>query len=119
MTKETALEVIRPLGMALPDAVETVKWEHDTVFQVHEKMFAIVGEWRGALCLTVKVGKEAMGVFLRDERYFEAPYVGKHGWVSLRLDAPLDGEELGELIRGSYALVSGPKRRSRSPRAAR
>lgn len=82
-------------------------------------MFAVLGEWRGDLCLTVKVGKEAMGVFLEDARYFEAPYVGKYGWVSLRLGAEADDEEVAELVGGSYELVTSPKRRSRPGRAGR
>jgi predicted DNA-binding protein (MmcQ/YjbR family) len=119
MTRGQILKKLRPICGGLEDMEETVKWGNDSVFQVNAKMFAIVGEWRGDLCLTVKVGREAMGVFLQDERYFEAPYVGKHGWVSLRLNPPLDWEEIGELVRGSYELVRSPKPRSRPARAPR
>lgn len=112
MKQGQVLELLRPICLALPGAAETVKWGNDIVFEVHGKMFAVLGEWKGELALTVKVGKEAMGIFLADARYFEAPYVGKHGWVALRVNAgALDAEEVAELVRGSYALVSGPKRR--------
>ena len=119
MTKGEVLERLRGHCLRLEGAEEVVKWGHDVVFQVGGKMFAVLGEWRGDLCLTVKVGKEAMGVFLEDARYFEAPYVGKHGWVALRLGAEMEEEEVGELVRGSYELVTSPKRRSRPPRAGR
>lgn len=119
MTQDQILRRLRPVCGGLEGAQETVKWENDTVFQVNAKMFAILGEWRGELCLTVKVGKQAMGVFLQDERYFEAPYVGKHGWVSLKLHPPLDWEEIGELVRGSYELVRSPKPRTPPARAPR
>lgn len=119
MTHAEALERLRGHCLGLGEAEEVVKWGNDVVFQVGGKMFAVLGEWRGDLCLTVKVGKEAMGVFLEDARYFEAPYVGKHGWVSLRLGAEMEEEEVAELVRGSYELVTSPKRRSRPPRAGR
>lgn len=117
--KDQFLKKLRPICASLEGAEETVKWGNDTVFQVNAKMFAIVGAWRGELCLTVKVGKQAMSVFLRDERYFEAPYVGRHGWVSMRLRPPLDWEEIAGLARGSYELVRSPKPRTRPARAPR
>jgi predicted DNA-binding protein (MmcQ/YjbR family) len=119
MTIEEAVALVRPHCLSLPGAEETVKWGNDIVFQLNGKMFAIVGEWRGDLCLTVKVGKQAMGVFLEDPRYFEAPYVGKHGWVSLKLASGVEAEEISELARGSYELVKGSKRRSRPGPAER
>jgi predicted DNA-binding protein (MmcQ/YjbR family) len=117
MTQAAALERLRGHCLGLEGTEEVVKWGNDVVFQVGGKMYAVLGEWRGDLCLTVKVGKEAMGVFLEDARYVEAPYVGKHGWVSLRLGAEMEEEEVAELVRGSYELVTSPKRRSRQPGA--
>jgi len=119
MTREAALKKLRPLCLALPSAAETLKWGADIVFEVNMKMFAILGEWRGSLCLTVKVGKPAMGIFLNDPRFFEAPYVGKHGWVSLRLGEKPDWKEIAELVRASYDLVSAKKPRSRSKPSTR
>jgi predicted DNA-binding protein (MmcQ/YjbR family) len=119
MTREAVLKKLRPLCLALPGTAETLKWGADIVFEVNMKMFAVLGEWRGALCLTIKVGKPAMGVFLSDPRYFEAPYVGKHGWVALRLGEAPDWDEIAGLVRGSYELVSAKRPRSRSKRAER
>lgn len=119
MLRDYFLEELRNVSRDLPGAEETVKWGYDIVFQVNGKMFAIIGEWRGDLCLTVKVGKQAMGVFLEDSRYFEAPYVGKHGWVSLKLYSAPAAEEVSELVRGSYELVRDSKRRSRPGQARR
>jgi predicted DNA-binding protein (MmcQ/YjbR family) len=74
-------------------------------------MFAVLEGWKGEPCLVVKVGKPALSLFLADPRSFQAPYIGKHGWVSLRRDAAQDWEEIGELVRASHELVSGkPKR---------
>ena len=55
------------------------------------------------------------GVFLRDPRFFMTPYAGKHGWVTLRVDAaPLHWEEIRELLQGSYQLVSAKAVRRRN-----
>jgi predicted DNA-binding protein (MmcQ/YjbR family) len=50
-------------------------------------------------------------VFLEDPRFYRTPYVGQHGWVSLRANTKLDWDEIGGLVRGSYELVSVKKRR--------
>jgi predicted DNA-binding protein (MmcQ/YjbR family) len=50
-------------------------------------------------------------VVLEDSRFYRTPYVGQHGWVSLRARTKLNWKEIGELIRGSYELVKTNKRR--------
>lgn len=110
---ERALELVRQACESLESWEETVKWGHDRVFQVEAKMFAVLGEWKGELILTVKVGKSAMGVFTRDERYFPAPYLARGGWVALRLSEKMDPDEIRELVHGSYALIR-PQRRQRA-----
>jgi hypothetical protein len=42
-------------------------------------------------------------------RFFVPPYVGPSGWVGVWLDAEVDWNELGELLRDAYLLVA-PKR---------
>ena len=49
-----------------------------------------------------------------DPQFYVAPYIGKHGWTSLRLDGtPLEWREVEELVRESYRLVM-PKRQKRA-----
>ena len=44
-------------------------------------------------------------------RFYRTPYVGQHGWVSLRATTRLNWEEIAELVRGSYELVTVQKKR--------
>jgi len=97
---------LRKICSQFPDATETVSFGHPT-FQVRGKTFAVFEQYKGELGLALKVEKELQQIFLKDPRFYMTPYIGKHGWVTLRMDAkPLDWKEVGEMIRGSYRLVS-------------
>ena len=102
--------------MALPDTTETVSFGHPT-FQVKSKTFAVFEEYKGDLSICLKVGNNVQGVFLADARFYRTPYVGKHGWVSLKVyAAPLDWDEIGELLKGSHQLVNAEDGRSAASR---
>lgn len=106
---DSVLERLRPVCLGLPASDETITFGNPT-FRVEKRMFAVLEEYKGSVCLVVKVGKEAMGIFLEDTRFFRAPYLGQHGWVSLRLDDRQDWEEIEELVKGSHGLVSASVR---------
>lgn len=101
---EKYLKRLRPLCLRHAESDEKLMFGNPT-FRVKSRMFAVVGIEKGAPCLVVKVGHQAMGLFLEDPRYFRAPYLGQHGWVALRLNTKLNWEEIGELVDGSYQLV--------------
>jgi predicted DNA-binding protein (MmcQ/YjbR family) len=110
---KTILEKLRKTCLQMPGASETVTFGHPT-FQVAGKTFAVLEEYKGVLGIALKVGKLMQGVFLKDPRFFMTPYAGKHGWVTLRVyAAPLDWEEIRELLEASYQLVSAKKARQR------
>ena len=105
----SVLERVRALCMALPEATETRTFGNPT-FQITGKTFCVVESYRGEFSISVKVGKPHQSSFLRDERFYRTPYVGRYGWVSLRVDAaPLNWQEVHELIEGSYRQIA-PKR---------
>ena len=61
-------------------------------------MFAVLEEYKGELGICLKVGTLLQGVFLQDPRFFRTPYIGKHGWVTLRVyAAPLNWNEIREI----------------------
>src|SRR5215475_5352465 len=94
----------RLLGMS-----ETVTFGHPT-FQVDGKTFAVFEQYKGEFGLAMKVEQELQQVFLNDPRFYLTPYIGKHGWVTLRMETkPLDWKEIQEMLRGSYRLIAGPR----------
>jgi predicted DNA-binding protein (MmcQ/YjbR family) len=105
MTMQEVLVKLRPICLGLASTDETVTFGNPT-FRVRQRMFTVLEIYQGQLCLVVKVGKESLGVFLADPRFFRAPYLGQHGWVSLRLShQKIDWVEVTELVQGSYELV--------------
>jgi predicted DNA-binding protein (MmcQ/YjbR family) len=118
LSEGAILKRLRTICLRLPAATEGITFGHPT-FRAERKIFAVFEEYKGELGICVKVGKLLQGIFLDDPRYFRTPYIGKHGWVTLRVYAgPLDWNEIRELVKGSYRLVAAPrpkiKRRSRT-----
>jgi len=112
-------EILKRLRKAcgrLPESTETVTFGHPA-FQVNGKTFAVLEEYKGELSVCFRVEKSVQDVFLGDPRFYRTPYIGKHGWVSLKVyAAPLDWSEIGQLLGGSRELVAaqGPRRRRKT-----
>jgi predicted DNA-binding protein (MmcQ/YjbR family) len=105
----SVLERVRALCLALPEATETRTFGNPA-FQITGKSFCVLETYRGDFSVSIKVGKGAQSQYLKNARFYRTPYVGRYGWVSLRVDAaPLDWEEVRELIEGSYRQIA-PKR---------
>lgn len=103
------LKKLRKICLRLPEASEGITFGHPT-FRVAGKMFAVLEEYKGELGICLKVGKLLQGVFLQDARFFRTPYIGKHGWVTLRVHAaPLHWIEVRQLVEGSYGMVAPEK----------
>jgi predicted DNA-binding protein (MmcQ/YjbR family) len=117
LSEETILKRLRTICLRLPAAIEGVTFGHPT-FRVEKKIFAVFEEYKSELGICVKVGGLLQGVFLDDPRFFRTPYIGKHGWVTLRVyAAPLNWNEIRGLVKGSYQLVAAPRSKvKRQPR---
>jgi predicted DNA-binding protein (MmcQ/YjbR family) len=106
ISEEQIWKKLRTICLRLPGAAEGLSFGHPT-FRVGKKIFLVMEEYKGELGICLKVGKLLQGIFLEDPRFFTTPYIGKHGWVTLRVHAaPLDWIEIRELVRGSYQLVA-------------
>ncbi len=117
LTERQILQRLRKICQRLPGSSETVTFGHPT-FQVKGKTFAVLEVYKGELGIAVKVEKELQGIFLNDPRFFRTPYVGKHGWVTLRVYAArLNWEEVAEMLKGSYLLVEPGKRKVQAAKA--
>ena len=97
---------LRKICSQLPDVTETVSFGHPT-FQLGGKTFAVFEQYKGELGLALKVEKELQQIFLKDPRFYMTPYIGKHGWVTLRMEASgINWPEVREMLQGSYRLVA-------------
>ena len=105
LTAAQILVRLRKICIALPGASETTTFGHPA-FQVNGKTFCVLEEYKGELGICVRVELELQGIFLDDSRFFRTPYIGKHGWVTLRVSAArLNWTEVKDLLRGSSRLV--------------
>jgi predicted DNA-binding protein (MmcQ/YjbR family) len=112
LSEKVVLKKLRVICLRLPAATEGVSFGHPT-FRIEGKTFAVLEEYKGELGIGLKVGTLLQSVFLEDPRFFRTPYIGKHGWVTLRVHAaPPDWNEIGEMVKGSYQLVA-PKNAAR------
>jgi len=117
--EKAVLASLKKICLALPGTKLTYTWGHPH-FRVGEKIFASFGEYKGEWVISLKVGKLMQGVFLSDPRFFYSPYVGKHGWVTLRVNAaPLNWPELRALIKGSYDLIAPAAKKKPARQRAR
>jgi len=95
---------------ALPGTAEKVSHGEPT-FWVNGKMFAMldnhhhgaphVGVW-----LAMPLGAQEALVYAEPKRFYVPPYVGKRGWVGMRLDARPSWKKVEQVIREAYAFVA-------------
>lgn len=118
--EQAALVRLRPLALALPEVVETTSFGHPT-FRVRGKSLAVLETYRGVLSLAFKAGHDAQPAFLSDARFYLTPYVGKHGWVSLKLEGRFDARLVRGLLEHAWRQAAPPALLSptSAPRAAR
>jgi len=103
--------------LALPETRREDKGVHHehAQFAVGKKTFVwfvndhhgdgIVGIW-----CKVPPGENQALAAAQPKRFFVPPYVGKQGWVGLRLDgAKVNWGEVKELVVGSYRMIAGKK----------
>lgn len=96
---------LRALCLALPETDEVATFGHPT-FRAGKKTFAVFEEYRGELTLALKATPSDQDVLLHDPRFFATPYVGQHGWVSLRMSGAVDWGEVEDLVVASYRTVA-------------
>src|SRR3954454_5357347 len=102
---------VRKLCLALPETAEVEAWGRPT-FRVGtgRKMFCMAAD--DGATITVKADPMEREALLagEDERFYLPAYVGKAGWVGMRLDLPrTPWDEAAELIATSYCLVAPKK----------
>lgn len=102
---DKALKKVRSICLALPETCEIEAWGHPT-FRAGKKMFAAYGEDAASPTIGLKVGFERQEVLLNDDRFYPTPYAAHQGWVSLRIGADTDWDEVSELVREAYRQVA-------------
>ncbi|MGH7705544.1 MAG: MmcQ/YjbR family DNA-binding protein [Candidatus Dormibacteria bacterium] len=117
MPADPSLKRLRQLCLSLPEAVEDAHGVGNPSFKVSGRIFAMHmvnhhGDGETAFWCKVPPGGQEALTASQPETYFVPPYVGRFGWVGVRLDRPLDWAEVRDLVEDSYRLVA-PRRLGR------
>ena len=107
MADHRYLEELRRLSGSFPETAEVEAWGHPT-FRVRGKIFASFGEHEGEPSIGCKQTRPDQAVLVEDPRFFVAPYVGRHGWIGIRI-RKVDWPFVADLVEKSYRLIA-PKR---------
>lgn len=106
----------RRIALGFPEAFEKISWGRP-VFCV-PKMFVMYGgnaKVDGAMvpyphAVLVKVDAAERPALEQDRRFFYPAYLGPSGWLGLDFEAaPVDWDEVGELIDASFRLTASQK----------
>jgi hypothetical protein len=108
------LAQLRTICLALPETVEKPFGGHTApAFRVRDKLFAMsAGEHDGGqseFWCKASPGAQHVIVSSDPKRYFVPPYVGKNGWVGVRLHAGVDWDVVAELVVESYRMTAPKK----------
>jgi hypothetical protein len=101
---------VRAICLALPGVTERLS--HGAPSFYVGKQFVML--WAGGhhdrhfahlWCAAPDGAQEAL-VAAAPDRYFRPPYVGSRGWLGVRLDEPLEADELAALCEDAYRSVA-------------
>lgn len=105
---EPFLAELREVCLALPEACEVEAWGRPT-FRGGKKMFAVFTGLAEEADQSVvfKPEPDERAALVADGRFYVPPYFGPAGWLGLRFTAaPVDWDEVAELMEGSYRQVA-------------
>lgn len=108
---DDAFERLRRIALALPETMDDETSRGSHLFKVDGKLFVFRHRAEGRACCSFKVPDGVREARIRADpgRFFVPPYTGRHGWLGVWLDVPLDWDELAVMIAESYRLTA-PKR---------
>lgn len=112
MTRSTvALAWVRATCLALPNTSERRSHGAPTFF-VGKRAFVTFhddhhGDGRLAIWCAAPDGEQQALVDADPEVYFVPPYVGKRGWLGVRLDRRLSKPEIAGIVENAYLAICG------------
>ena len=98
-------EEIQNICRQLPGVTEDIKWEHDLVFSVGEKMFCVVGLDQSPVTASFKVRDDEFEEICTWPGFKPAPYVAKYKWVWIEDINKMKKADWKKYLQQSYELV--------------
>ena len=108
------IDRVREIALGFPDAIE--KLSHgEAAFFTPKRMFATIdnnhhGSGHVAAVCNAPPGAQEALVAAEPRHFFIPPYVGKAGWLGVRLDRDLAWNTVADLLRQAHD-ITGVKRK--------
>ena len=104
------IDELRSFCLALPGTHEKETWgdaEHagDVTFRVKDKIYLITGQEGGSASIRTDKAQQTDLLAAFPEAISMAPYVGRFGWVNVRLD-DLDPAIIEDIIRSAWSRTA-------------
>lgn len=110
---DEALDRLRRICLSMPEATERNSHGEPAWFVGGRRQFACFADHHHddklAFWCAAPVGQQDELVGSQPGRYFVPPYVGGRGWLGVRLDVPVDWDEIAELVQDAYRMIA-PRR---------
>jgi hypothetical protein len=115
---DALIERLRKIALALPDAYEKLSHGEPTFFNKGGS-FAMVdnghhGSGHVAVWCNASPGAQESLTDGDPRHFFVPPYVGKAGWVGIRLDSGLPWPVIADLVAQAHAATDARRKRRRS-----
>ena len=112
--RDLALAGLREICLALPETSERLSHGAPSFFVRGKSCFLMLlddhhGDGRLAIWCAAPPGDQALLVDADPEKFFVPPYVGRRGWLGVRLDRGLDRDELAGIVEDAYCTVAPKK----------
>jgi predicted DNA-binding protein (MmcQ/YjbR family) len=112
MVDDPAYVRFRDICLALPETKVTMTWGSPHL-RVGDKIFTgwSLDDDKRSWSFNVKVDKDKQAALIAsDPRFTTAPYVGKHGWVSVQITKRKENwGEIAALVEESYRNIASKK----------
>ena len=105
---------VRSIALALPEVEEKLTWGTDVTFRIRDKMFVVGADGSDGISLKASITTQAELIDLDPETFSVAAYVGRYGWVSIRLDR-IDRAMLEGLLRDAWRATAPKSTRDKLP----
>lgn len=107
------LETLRKICLSFPEATERLSHGEPTWFVRDKKVFVMYADHHhddrvGFWCPAPDGVQETL-IDLDPEKFFRPPYVGSRGWLGVRLDVPVDWDQVADLVNDAYRQVAPKK----------
>nr|MDT0665813.1 MmcQ/YjbR family DNA-binding protein [Micromonospora sp. DSM 115978] len=104
---------LRAICLALPETTERLSHGEPTWFVRDKKTFVTYANHHhddrlGFWCAAAAGVQQAL-VASDPDRFFRPPYVGRRGWLGVRLDVPdipVDWDEIAEIVTDAYRHIA-------------